>query len=349
MYISASGELKSGSGWVVSHIPVNSYSSFRLQGNGPVANSYPTLAFYSDETTFDSNTLIGKIHYSKDEAIDEWVSVPANAVVMLMLDYTSTRSLRITGWRADSDRSRWSVGDRNTNTYIGSMNTVIDAMLAANPKVEFAFVGIFSQDIRIGNGGNGCDGAGRRLKNIQRTLAEYWGAQLIDMDVFSLMKKGSVDTINTWIKDGVHPAAAPDWDVDENGNIRYSLVAKMGRRLAKELEYRFDDWQDRHVLWIGTSIPAGYGGSGEASKYPSVVASLLGTSVTNKSQPGGCIRLTKMDGTACSNSFLNTANSINYQNSLVDIVADYDLVVFDHGINDFANDPTDFDASLWKL
>ena len=243
---------------------------------------------------------------------------------------------------------KFKLTDRNVNTFIGSMNTVLDAMFAARSNARFVIESNFTEDL-MSNG----NGSGRKIIEFQKLLASYWGVQFIDISSkLGLVKRGTINTLQTFIKDGTHPADYPTWDVT-NGTPNFTAVNMIARFVADELRPNFEDWTGKKILYIGTSIPAGYPyTSNPLAQYPKIIARLLGCECDNKAVPGSVVRLTKVDGTpipAAHAPFLSLDSSVNYMNSLVNIIDNYDLVVFSHGRNDFQLDGTDYDLNMWDL
>lgn len=54
------------------------------------------------------------------------------------------------------------------------------------------------------------------------------------------------------------------------------------------------EWEGKHIVWLGTSIPAGYGEKGD---YPSYVAEKLGATIHNEAISGSMIRASAYNGT----------------------------------------------------
>lgn len=115
----------------------------------------------------------------------------------------------------------------------------------------------------------------------------------------------------------------------------------------------FSNWTGKRILYIGTSIPAGHPyEDNPKAQYPKVIAEILGCQCDNMSVSSSVVRLNKVDGSPIPSKhapFLNLKSSINYRNSLIEIIDKYDLVVFSHGRNDFQLDSTDFNIMEWDL
>ena len=116
-------------------------------------------------------------------------------------------------------------------------------------------------------------------------------------------------------------------------NAGLSLVPKSG-------------WQNKKIAWFGTSIPAGYPHSNtdtdrDIYSHANLAVHDLSGNINNKCVPAGGIGL----GVAL--SFARTTDAINYQNSLLSLIGtanEPDLVVFDYGVNDYDQHPSDIDA-----
>ncbi|WP_315075506.1 SGNH/GDSL hydrolase family protein [Acinetobacter guillouiae] len=105
-------------------------------------------------------------------------------------------------------------------------------------------------------------------------------------------------------------------------------------------------WLNKKIAWYGTSIPAGYPHSyTEADRdiysHANLAVHDLGGIIINKCVPAGGI------GLGVVLSFSRLTDSINYQNSLLNLIGterEPDLVVFDYGVNDYDQHPIDMDA-----
>lgn len=105
-------------------------------------------------------------------------------------------------------------------------------------------------------------------------------------------------------------------------------------------------WQNKKIAWYGTSIPAGYPHSStdadrDIFSHANLAVHDLGASIINKCVPAGGI------GLKVGLSFARTTDAINYQNSLLNLIGtanEPDLIVFDYGVNDYDQHPSDIDA-----
>jgi hypothetical protein len=103
---------------------------------------------------------------------------------------------------------------------------------------------------------------------------------------------------------------------------------------------------NKKIAWYGTSIPAGYPHSStdadrDIYSHANLAVHDLGGIIINKCVPAGGIGL----GVAL--SFSRLTDSINYQNSLLNLIGtdnEPDLIVFDYGVNDYDQHPIDMDA-----
>ncbi len=106
------------------------------------------------------------------------------------------------------------------------------------------------------------------------------------------------------------------------------------------------EWSGKKIAWYGTSIPAGYPHSStEADRdifsHANLAVHDLGGTIINKCVPAGGI------GLGVGLSFARTTDAINYQNSLLSLIgteSEPDLIVFDYGVNDYDQHPSDIDA-----
>ena len=97
-----------------------------------------------------------------------------------------------------------SIASRDTRTYIGAQNWVIDQLMKAKPTARIAFVTHYSKDdARTG------EGKWERLIQVQNALGEYWGAPLCTVYLKSgWINRGGNNSIKVYNPDGIHPAAA---------------------------------------------------------------------------------------------------------------------------------------------
>lgn len=123
--------------------------------------------------------------------------------------------------------------------------------------------------------------------------------------------------------------------------------------LSSQLTSLFGNLQDKHILWIGTSIPAGNTyGFAVGQKYPELIQEITSCRMTNKSKAGSYFRkynfynyknqegltppvsswnTTKAEGN-------NTGFSIDDIREIVNSADSPYLVVIDMGINDYMSD-----------
>ena len=105
-------------------------------------------------------------------------------------------------------------------------------------------------------------------------------------------------------------------------------------------------WLNKTIAWYGTSIPAGYPHSNTNAErnvfsHANLAVHDLGGKIINKCVPAGGV------GLGVGLSFARTTDAINYQNSLLNLIGtanEPDLVVFDYGVNDYDQHPSDIDA-----
>lgn len=220
---------------------------------------------------------------------------------------------------------------RGNNTFIGATNMFIDAILALKPSAKFVLIGHYTKDGITG------DGWLEKLIDTQKKLAEYWGVKFIQMhDKFGLVKKGSQqNTLLANISDQIHPAS------------NLSLIANMASVITSEILPLISDWNSKKLLWIGTSIPAGFNKPSDAtslqSQYPLQVAQSLGCTCNNASVSGSVMRTTKSSGSALSTNRYSYLSHLSDYTALIGTQNDPDIWVIDMGYNDFDEDATDFD------
>lgn len=218
--------------------------------------------------------------------------------------------------KATNGSNLFKLTNRNDNTFIGSMNTVIDAFLAKKPNLKIIIESNFTEDLMPDG-----NGSGRKIIEMQRLLANYWGVHFIDISSkLGLVKRGTMNTLQTFIKDGTHPADYPTWDVT-GGTPNFTAVNLIARCVADEIKYLFDDWANIYGVCAGTSIPAGYPYTGNPNaQYPLIVADILGCQIKNIAVSGSVVRVKKVDGTPITSDhapFLSLSSPVNYYRSVV--------------------------------
>ena len=228
----------------------------------------------------------------------------------------------------------YNVSMRNNETFIGASNKFIDSILALNSKSKFAFVSHHTIDGALGNGQL------TKLVKSQQKMAEYWSSNLTELyKALGWVNRTSipVNVLQANVGDGIHPA----------GNIENTK--RIAGIIAHNMKGLFKDWTGKKVAWIGTSIPAGSGGTTSplVDQYPLQIAGLLGCTVVNYSLSGAIMRTSKANGGALDligrYSFLT--NKATYT-ALIGTANEPDLWVIDMGLNDFYEDPTDFNIDF---
>lgn len=132
-----------------------------------------------------------------------------------------------------------------------------------------------------------------------------------------------------------------------------SQVKQYATFLSSQLTSLFGDLGDKHILWIGTSIPAGNTyGFATGQKYPELIQEITSCRMTNKSKAGSYLRkynfynYKNQDGLTPSTASWNTTkeegNNTGFSiDDIKEIVNSSDspyLVVIDMGINDYMSD-----------
>lgn len=132
-------------------------------------------------------------------------------------------------------------------------------------------------------------------------------------------------------------------------NVKYLKVNIAKSDTVKSLKvksYVKSYWQDKTIAWYGTSIPAGYPHSISDTErniysHANLAVHDLNAIIINRCVLAGGI------GLGVGLSFVRTTDTINYQNSLLNLInteAEPDLIVFDYGVNDYNEHPADIDA-----
>lgn len=240
----------------------------------------------------------------------------------------------------------FSLSERNTNTFIGSMNIIIDSIRSKSPDVKIVVISNFTEDLNAEIEGVIGNGNGKPIIELQEAFAEYHNFPFLDLSKkLNLHLNDSVKTLTQLVPDGTHPAS----------DVNFKVINVIADSCAHFLKPIFDNWENKRIAWYGTSIPAGYPYEDNPSaQYPKVVGKILGCSVDNYSVSSSLVRLTDVDKKSVSKdrpSFLDTSNDINYMNKLVKLFGTEkqpDLIILDYGRNDFVQDQTDFDISKWR-
>lgn len=109
-----------------------------------------------------------------------------------------------TNWFDDVDPTNPDVlSSRDKREFIGAYNTVIDALLAENPRAKFCFITHFSDDSDQ-RGENGY----RSLNRLIEAVAEYWAAPVLKLhEKTGIRKRHGIDSIKAYMPDGIHPAS----------------------------------------------------------------------------------------------------------------------------------------------
>lgn len=99
------------------------------------------------------------------------------------------------------------IDTKNTNTFIGAYNTIIDAMLTAKPDIKFCFITHFSDD----NGTTSVvakDNHYAKVNIVIEALADYWSAPVFRLHKkTNLRHKRGFNSITPTMTDGIHPAS----------------------------------------------------------------------------------------------------------------------------------------------
>jgi len=229
-----------------------------------------------------------------------------------------------------------SIDSRDTDTFIGATNFVLDALYTDKPQARVAFIGYHNEDsINIST-------KNKYLKQLilaQQAIADYWGVPILRLDKkLGWIRKNNVDTLVSNVPDYIHPGT----------DTTYEAIRQITVQCIEFLKQFYDDYTGKKVAWYGTSIPNGFPTYDINTRYPDKAMLELGGTILNKSVVGSTIRLNKFDGspTIGGISFLDLAQTINYQTGMLDLIGtinEPDLFIFDFGINDFVADSTDFD------
>lgn len=258
----------------------------------------------------------------------------ANAVLLSEEDYAkygkiSIPDLYIPELNKEADTYIYNEYMHNDTTFIGAMNSIVDAIFEANPLSKIVFISHYTLD-----GGSGNYDLENLVKE-QLLLARRFCSHIVKLyDKFNWFNKGDISTnvLQAFIKDQLHPAS------------NLENISRIANYIANDIKWIFGSWTKKKVYWAGTSIPAGFSRPEEASdlesEYPLQVAQILGCIVENSSVAGACARSKKADGTELSD--YSYYEHIDELVSLIGTDNEPDLWVFDLGINDISRDRTDF-------
>lgn len=96
-----------------------------------------------------------------------------------------------------------SIASRDTKTYIGAQNWVIDQLLKAKPNARVAFVTHFSRDAFNEKS------RWEKLIQVQTALGDYWGFPTCRVyEKTGWINRDGNNTVRTFNPDGIHPASA---------------------------------------------------------------------------------------------------------------------------------------------
>ncbi len=111
------------------------------------------------------------------------------------------------------------IDTRDVTKFIGAFNTVIDAMLAANPRMRFALITHFSSDDAQQSAEPTKDFY-KQLNMVIESIADYWSAPVLSVYKKSnLRKRNGVDSITPAMPDKIHPASGDGRAVETLRNI----------------------------------------------------------------------------------------------------------------------------------
>lgn len=328
-----------------------------ISGSESTARKLKTI--YFDNLTLSENEYIGQggaICYGVASGTDCYVN-PGNKLVVyrdnepdathwfeieIEQNNVAINTMRLNDLRGMGIK-RFDISESNTTTFIGAMNTIIRAVYALKPKMQFLITAPCeaqnNRDSRFDI---------EKIVSIQKALAFYWGMPFFDIRFASNLyyHNSGEENCTEWMQDGIHITYPFSGD-------NYTLNHRVARCLANQIKYLWSEqeWQTKKILWIGTSLESGFP-SVVGNSYPNMVAEILGCSIDNKSIAGGIVRWKKADGTIITGhgSMTNPNDSTNYyENSILPYVDQYDLIVISHGMNDFVLDNTDFNIEDWNL
>lgn len=283
-----------------------------------------------------SKGYIKSASIEKNGQIKDTFYVPKGVSYVRMCGYTTSGvcEAKIINSKIYIPSKIYNIEDSNDYTFCGACNTILRAFYESNPKQKIVFMSYIFKGLR-----NVPDTS--EVYKLQKAIADYWGTQFIDVYAKTGIYWRNQNDQNAyqWMTDGVHSAAVYEGD-------DFTINRAIARYIASEIKPLFDDWTGKKILWFGTSATSGYP-KGVNYSYVKFVDDILGSVSTNKGVGGSTIKYKKVDGTIIENSLMNPQSNVYYGN-FVNSISDFDLVIIDHGINDYINDGTEFDISKWK-
>lgn len=111
------------------------------------------------------------------------------------------------------------IDTRNTATFIGAYNTIIDAMLAKNPSIKFCFITHFSDD-NASPSFTKKAGFFAKMNLVIMDIAKYWSAPVLDLhNKTSFRNRNGFNSIAPAMPDNIHPASGDGQAVQDIRNI----------------------------------------------------------------------------------------------------------------------------------
>lgn len=117
---------------------------------------------------------------------------------------------------------------RDTSTFIGAYNTIIDAMLTAKPDMKFCFITHFSFDNASPNIAVKKDNW-KKLIQCQQALADYWSAPILNLhEKTGYRNRNGFNSITPAMPDHIHPASGNGESVESLRNIVRDFLVSIG-------------------------------------------------------------------------------------------------------------------------
>ncbi|SHE56500.1 SGNH/GDSL hydrolase family protein [Dysgonomonas macrotermitis] len=237
----------------------------------------------------------------------------------------------------------YKISMRNTNTFVGSLNTAIDQIFALKSHARHVLCGHFTTDGSAGNG------ALKALVATQKAVAQNRNIPFIDLASIMGYTLNDTNIVNgidynnlkSWCDDGLHPGLSSS---SAMADALFSAVYELLKPIFG------NSWMGKNVTVIGDSIAAGYSYNGTTVSWAQFISralTALGANVTLYASSGGVLRATDTDNVTLSNSFMgNNVSNWGFQAQILDrIVAGTDiadLYLWEIGHNDFMADIRDF-------
>ena len=193
------------------------------------------------------------------------------------------------------------------------------------------------------NVNNDYDDVTADLVKAQKYIANDWHFNFIDLNMALGAGNNHIipATKNTWnvgsntdltqkyimMRDGIHPVYGHGV-TKMYGRIianQLALVSPTYLTASADTEINKSYWDNKNMLWLGTSIPAGsdpaIGVYGDDTAYPYLVASQLGANVVNNARGSSCVRINATTGNYDNMAYHHFLRSLSRTLEEVNVIA----------------------------